>query len=110
VGLRRARRSLALPEDSTLHNTQHLFSDLYKRLGVFSWFHDHRMALQTTNRREWGTSYSLDRCRWEFVVDSRKILMTAISVFLGNERIFIKTILIVLVCFVSFAGQVENHL
>ena len=47
---------------------------------------------------------SLDR--WEFVVDSRKILMTAVSVFLGNERIYIKTILIVLVCFVSFAAQV----
>ena len=40
------------------------------------------------------------------MVDSRKILMTAISVFLGNERIFIKTILVVLVCFISFAVQV----
>ena len=48
--------------------------------------------------------HSLDR--WEFVVDSRKILMTAVSVFLGNERIYIKTILVVLVCFVSFAAQV----
>jgi hypothetical protein len=43
---------------------------------------------------------------WEFVVDARKILMTAISVFIGDERIYVKTILVVLLCFVSFALQV----
>ena len=70
-------------------------------------------AAGTGKRRGWGRGVgvrgaanrqSLDR--WEFVVDSRKILMTAVSVFLGNERIYIKTILVVLVCFVSFAAQV----
>jgi hypothetical protein len=34
--------------------------------------------------------------------------MAAISVFIGNERIFVKTILIVLVCFLSFAIQVDG--
>ena len=43
---------------------------------------------------------------WEFVVDTRKILMAAISVFIGDERIYVKTILVVLLCFVSFALQV----
>jgi hypothetical protein len=42
------------------------------------------------------------------VVDSRKILMAAISIFVGNERLFVKTILIVLVCFLSFAIQVDR--
>ena len=43
---------------------------------------------------------------WEFVVDTRKILMAAISVFIGDERIYVKTILVVLLCFVSFVLQV----
>ena len=43
---------------------------------------------------------------WEVVVDARKILIAAISVFIGNERIYVKTILIVLLCFVFFALQV----
>ena len=46
-------------------------------------------------------------CWWEFVVDTRKILMAAISVFIGDERIYVKTILVVLLCLVSFALQVE---
>jgi hypothetical protein len=45
---------------------------------------------------------------WEFVVDTRKILMAAISVFIGDERIYVKTILVVLLCFVSFALQVTR--
>ena len=43
---------------------------------------------------------------WEFVVDTRKILMAAISVFIGDERVYVKTILVILLCFVSFALQV----
>ena len=45
---------------------------------------------------------------WEFVVDTRKILMAAISVFIGDERIYVKTILVVLLCLVSFALQVRR--
>ncbi len=45
---------------------------------------------------------------WEFVVDARKILMAAISVFIGDERIYVKTILVVLLCLVSFALQVTR--
>ncbi len=45
---------------------------------------------------------------WEFVVDARKILMAAISVFIGDERIYVKTILVVLLCLVSFALQVTQ--
>jgi hypothetical protein len=45
---------------------------------------------------------------WEFVVDTRKILMAAISVFIGDERIYVKTILVVLLCLVSFALQVTR--
>ena len=43
---------------------------------------------------------------WEFVADSRKIVMAAISVFVGNERIYVKTILVILLCLASFALQV----
>jgi hypothetical protein len=45
---------------------------------------------------------------WEFVVDTRKILMAAISVFIGDERIYVKSILVVLLCLVSFALQVTQ--
>jgi hypothetical protein len=45
---------------------------------------------------------------WEFVVDARKILMAAVSVFIGDERIYVKTILVVLLCLVSFALQVTR--
>ena len=43
---------------------------------------------------------------WEFVADARKILMAAISVFVGNERIYVKTILVILLCLASFVLQV----
>ena len=34
--------------------------------------------------------------------------MAAISVFIGDERIYVKTILVVLLCLVSFALQVRR--
>ncbi len=43
---------------------------------------------------------------WEVVVDARKLLMSAIAVFLENERNYVKTIVVVLLCVASYCLQV----
>ena len=43
---------------------------------------------------------------WEVVVDARKLLMSAIAVFLESQRNYTKTIVVVLLCVASYCLQV----